>query len=86
MSLKSTSHNSFTELIICYFCFLESLFSRFKTRYILIRSFFYFLSMDGQRVVIPLDPPANSKPGDRVFVEGFSHEQHGGIFFFLFLL
>ena len=43
--------------------------------------------MDGQRVVIPLDPPANSKPGDRVFVEGFTHEQHGGIFlsFFFFL-
>ena len=42
--------------------------------------------MDGQRVVIPLDPPANSKPGDRVFVEGFTHEQHGGIFlsFFFF--
>lgn len=34
--------------------------------------------MDGQRVVIPLDPPANSNPGDRVFVEGYSHEEHGG--------
>lgn len=34
--------------------------------------------MDGEKVVIPLDPPANSKPGDRVFVEGFSHEDLGG--------
>jgi len=34
-------------------------------------------NMDGQRVVVPLDPPSDSKPGDRVYVEGFSHEQHG---------
>lgn len=34
-------------------------------------------NMDGEKVVIPLDPPANSKPGDRVFVEGFSHEDLG---------
>jgi len=34
--------------------------------------------MDGQRVVVPLDPPSESKPGDRVYVEGFSHEERGG--------
>lgn len=34
-------------------------------------------NMDGNRVVVPLDPPAESKPGDRVFVEGFSHEELG---------
>lgn len=34
--------------------------------------------MDGNRVVIPLDPPADSKPGDRIFIEGFSHAEHGG--------
>lgn len=34
-------------------------------------------NMDGQRVVVPLDPPTDSKPGDRVFVEGYSHEQLG---------
>lgn len=36
--------------------------------------------MDGNREVIPLEPPAGSKPGDRVYVEGYSHEEHGGIF------
>ena len=26
----------------------------------------------------PLDPPANSKVGDRVFVDGYQHEVAGG--------
>lgn len=40
-----------------------------------------FSSMDGNRVVIPLEAPEGSKPGDRVFIEGYSHEQHGGTSF-----
>ena len=27
----------------------------------------------------PLDPPADSKPGDRVFVDGYQHETAGGM-------
>jgi len=34
-------------------------------------------NMDGNRVVIPLDPPPQSKPGDRIFIEGFAHSEHG---------
>ena len=42
--------------------------------------------MDGQRVVVPLDPPAESKPGDRVYVEGYSHEEHGGNFIIIYTI
>jgi hypothetical protein len=34
--------------------------------------------LDGKREIVPLDPPADSKPGDRVTVEGYEHEKHGG--------
>jgi len=34
-------------------------------------------NMEGVREVIPLDPPAESVPGSRVFVEGFHHSEHG---------
>jgi len=34
-------------------------------------------NMEGVREVIPLDPPAESAPGSRVFVEGFHHSEHG---------
>jgi len=34
-------------------------------------------NMDGVREVIPLDPPAESTPGSRVFVEGYSHSELG---------
>eukprot|EP00795_Rhopilema_esculentum_P017521 gene17521-9144_t len=33
--------------------------------------------MTGKRIVKPLEPPASSKPGDRVEVEGYQHEMHG---------
>ena len=29
--------------------------------------------------VEPLEPPADSKPGDRVFVDGYQHETAGGM-------
>ncbi|EDO32430.1 predicted protein [Nematostella vectensis] len=32
---------------------------------------------DGKRTVVPLDPPAGSKPGDRVVVEGYGHDVIG---------
>ena len=28
--------------------------------------------------VEPLDPPADSKPGDRVYVDGYQHDVAGG--------
>jgi len=34
-------------------------------------------NMEGVREVIPLDPPAESQPGARVYVEGFHHSEHG---------
>ena len=34
--------------------------------------------MEGNREVIPLDPPSESKPGDRIYIEGFNHCDHGG--------
>lgn len=34
-------------------------------------------NMNGKRQVIPLNPPADSQPGDRIFIEGFSHADHG---------
>jgi len=34
-------------------------------------------NIDGTRVVCPLDPPPESQPGDRVIIEGYSHEEHG---------
>lgn len=35
-------------------------------------------STDGKRQVIPLNPPAECKPGDRVVVKGYEHETAGG--------
>jgi len=34
-------------------------------------------NIDGTRNVVPLDPPVESQPGDRVIIEGYSHEEHG---------
>lgn len=34
-------------------------------------------NISGIREVIPLDPPSGCQPGDRVFVKGFSHTEHG---------
>ena len=39
----------------------------------------YFVRPDGSREVVPLDPPSGSKIGDRVTVEGYEHENLGGI-------
>jgi len=33
--------------------------------------------MQGNRDVTPLEPPVGSQPGDRIYIEGYSHEQHG---------
>ena len=33
---------------------------------------------DGKRQVIPLCPPEDCKPGDRVVVQGYEHETAGG--------
>ena len=33
--------------------------------------------LDGKDEIVPLDPPAGSKPGDRVTVEGYEHEKLG---------
>ena len=38
----------------------------------------YLFSLNGDREVIPLSPPSESQPGDRVYVEGYSHAEHGG--------
>ena len=35
-------------------------------------------SSDGKRQVLPLSPPAECKPGDRVVVQGYEHETAGG--------
>ena len=37
----------------------------------------YILCRDDR--VEPLDPPADSKPGDRVFVDGYQDEMAGGM-------
>ena len=38
----------------------------------------FVCSTDGKRQVIPLNPPAECKPGDRVVVKGYEHETAGG--------
>ena len=35
-------------------------------------------SSDGKRTVIPLKPPVDCKPGDRVVIKGYEHETAGG--------
>ena len=45
--------------------------------YISDRSLILF-SLNGDREVIPLNPPSESQPGDRVYVEGYSHSELGG--------
>ena len=39
----------------------------------------YIFRFDGKREIVPLDPPADSKPGDRVTVEGYEHDKLGGL-------
>ena len=39
---------------------------------------FCFYSSDGKRQVLPLCPPEDCKPGDRVVVKGYEHETAGG--------
>lgn len=41
-------------------------------------NFLINFSTDGVRQVVPLEPPVESKPGERVTVEGYGHDKMGG--------